>query len=88
MRIVCIVLAAVGILFVLHPEFTSAIAKALGVGRGTDLVLYVFIVACIYALMIMYVRQRELRRDITELTRQFALQNATKLGTAEGGQRT
>jgi hypothetical protein len=78
MRIVCVGLAATGVTFVLHPDFTNRLAKMLGVGRGADLLLYLFSVACVYALLVLYVRQRELRYQMTQLARSFALEHAVK----------
>ena len=85
MRVVSLILAAIGITFVLRPDFSNSLAKILGVGRGADLLLYLFSVSCIYALMVLYVRQRELRRQVTQLARSFALNNATDLGEPKLG---
>jgi len=80
MRIVSLILAGTGITFVLRPDFSNTLAKMLGVGRGADLLLYLFSVSCIYALLVLYVRQRELRRQVTQLARSFALGHASKPG--------
>jgi len=55
------------------PEATSRIARALGIGRGADLVLYSTVVAMGVGFWMVYIRLRQLRRDITLLVRHLAL---------------
>ena len=74
MLAVVLFLAAIG--FVLFPDFTTVIAKSLGVGRGTDLLLYVSLIAGIHAILLLYRRTRELERKITEQVRATALRDA------------
>jgi hypothetical protein len=75
-RMVVVVVATTGIIFVLRPELTNLIAHKLGVGRGTDLMFYFFFLAATYAFLIVYARHRELRRDLTKLARAFAIEHA------------
>lgn len=60
---------------VLRPGMTITLAKALGIGRGTDLVLYFFIIAFLGAAFYFYSRLVRLETAITILVRQLALQN-------------
>lgn len=55
------------------PEATSRIARALGVGRGADLVLYSTVVVMGVGFWMVYIRLRQLRREITLLVRHLAL---------------
>jgi hypothetical protein len=55
------------------PEATSRIAHALGIGRGADLVLYSTVVAMGVGFWMVYIRLRQLRREITLLVRHLAL---------------
>ena len=41
---------ALGILFTLKPEYTDQIAKLIGVGRGADLIIYLYILGGLGAL--------------------------------------
>jgi hypothetical protein len=75
-RMVVVLVATTGIIFVLRPELTNLLAHKLGVGRGTDLMFYLFFLASTYAFLIVYARHRELRRDLTKLTRSFAIEHA------------
>lgn len=78
-RFLVLALAALGVIFVLHPELTSRIAHFLGVGRGVDLMLYIFLVATVYALLQLYARVRTLDWQVTQLTRALAIANVRKL---------
>lgn len=66
----------VGILLVLRPEAADVIAHALGVGRGTDLLLYFLIIAIVYGSLLVYRKIKLLEDRQTELIRQIALANA------------
>lgn len=77
-RMVVVVVATMGIVFVLHPELTNSIAHKVGVGRGADLMFYLFSLASTYAFLIVYARHRELRRDLTKLTRSFAMKHGVE----------
>jgi hypothetical protein len=69
---------------VLRPEMTAQIAKALGIGRGTDLVLYFFIIACMGAALYFYGRIMKLETAITALVRQLALQDKAQTKSLGG----
>ncbi len=72
----------VGIYFVLYPDTTTLIAHWLGVDRGTDLMLYFFMLGTFFALTHLYGRQRELKLQLTQFIREEAIRNATMLGPA------
>jgi small membrane protein len=65
-----------GIVFVIFPEITNKIAHWLGVGRGADLLFYVAIVAFAYAILLLYSKIRSLEKQMAELVRLQALQQA------------
>ncbi len=71
---VLFVLLAVG--FVMFPNSTSDIAQFLGVGRGTDLLLYLTIFAGVHSCLLLYMRTRRMERKLTELVRGLAIRNA------------
>lgn len=76
-RRVLLVLFAVGTAFVIiSPSLLSHLARILGVGRGTDLLLYALAVAFLCFLATYYGRMRALNRQITALTRELALAQA------------
>ena len=60
------------------PETTVRVAHALGIGRGADLVFYCAVVVMMVGFWMVYIRLRHLRREITLLVRQIAIQDAEK----------
>ncbi len=74
-----LILVGVAVLFILFPEWTSVLAKKLGVGRGTDLVLYICIVLFYFVILKLYARMRKLEQQITDLIRKQALDEVEKL---------
>jgi hypothetical protein len=66
----------VGIALVMKPEWSSAGARALGVGRGADLILYVWTAISILVLANIHFRLRAQQGMITLLTRELALLKA------------
>ena len=69
--IACIL--AAGIFLVVFPDLTNKLATTLGVGRGADLVFYLFIVAFCYLILLVYAKIRKLERQLAELARRQAL---------------
>jgi small membrane protein len=65
-----------GILAVLWPGWVSALARQLGVGRGTDLLLYAFVVASLFIWLGMSRRMYELEQRIVRLTRAVAVDSS------------
>jgi hypothetical protein len=59
-----------------RPDLTSIVATSMGIGRGTDLVLYLFVLAFIATTFYFYSRYQRLQRQITELVRQQAIREA------------
>ena len=68
-----------------RPSLTEEIATALGIGRGTDVVLYVFVLALIGESFYFYSRYAELQREVTELMRHVSLAEARRGGAAPTG---
>lgn len=68
------VLAA--ILSVLFPQWLSWLARLVGVGRGTDLLLYALVVMFFVFVYTQYRRNVAIQRQLTLLARRVALQQA------------
>jgi hypothetical protein len=64
------------LLAVLRPDLTMLIARFMGIGRGTDLVLYLFVIAFLGAAFYFYNRMMLLEASLTRLTRHIALREA------------
>ncbi len=76
-RIVACALALIAVFFVLFPGRTTAIANIIGVDRGTDLVLYMFIMLFIFASILMYSKITMLEERQVELVRMLAIRDAS-----------
>ena len=75
--VIVFVLLAVGAAAVLAPEATlDDIAHAFGVGRGVDLITYVFEVAALFVLLHYYTKFVELQRQLTDVVRELAILRA------------
>ena len=72
--ILCTALA--GALVVTFPELATRTAHVLGIGRGADLIMYVFIVVILAAILNIHIKLRANNRQLTELARSIALQSA------------
>ena len=68
-----------GILFVLFPALTDKLAHLVGVGRGADLVTYLFMVFFFLAGIILYSKIRKIEAEQSELVRRIAVHQAEKL---------
>jgi hypothetical protein len=83
-RVGLVLFALANVYAVMRPDDLSAIAKLVGVGRGTDLVLYALVVAFMAGMFSFYQRFRVVDRRYTELARTVALREA-ELVNAERG---
>jgi hypothetical protein len=72
-KILFIAVGLVAVAAVLFPGVTQDVADLVGVGRGTDLVLYLAIVLVSYAALDIYLRFQDLNDQVTRLTRALAL---------------
>ena len=57
---------------IIWPEATTRVARAVGIGRGADLLLYIAVVAMIVGFFWVYIRLIRLRRNLTLLVRHLA----------------
>jgi hypothetical protein len=72
-RVLLLVFALVAMVSILAPTWVTRLAHLVGVGRGTDLLLYGLIVAFLGYTATSYRRFRLIERRLTELTRRIAL---------------
>jgi hypothetical protein len=72
-RILALGFVSAGLIAVLFPDYTSVLAEYLGVGRGTDLVMYFFIVTTIFFGIHFFSKVARIERCQTELVRALAI---------------
>jgi hypothetical protein len=73
--------AATAIIF---PNSTMVVARFLGIGRGTDLVVYLSVILILYLLFKVYMRLEQMDREVTKIVRAIALREGS-LGNLEDG---
>ncbi|MEU3774411.1 DUF2304 domain-containing protein [Streptomyces sp. NPDC032472] len=88
-RIAFSVFVVVNVYAVLRPTDVTWVAHRLGVGRGTDLVLYVMVLAMGFLTLNTFLRFRSLEKKLTDLARTVALNegarhNEERLGAPAG----
>lgn len=74
-----------GLYAVIRPDDLTWIANQIGIGRGTDLLLYILIMAFAFVTVSTYVRFREQDLRYARLARAVALQNAVRPGESMPG---
>ena len=75
-RLGLLLFAAFAVWSILFPSVWNHIARLVGVGRGTDMVLYALVVAFLSFTLTTYVRFREFEARYTKLARRLALDEA------------
>jgi hypothetical protein len=75
-RLLLLGFIVLAIVSVLYPKLLTHVASWVGVGRGTDLVLYLLFVLVLGFMASTYRRFRDLEHQITVLTRRLALDEA------------
>lgn len=75
-RIMVLLFAGTAVLSIFFPSILTYLAQFVGVGRGTDLVLYAFIVAFLVFMSTTHQRFRQTETAITKLSRRIALDEA------------
>ena len=75
-RIGFMVFCLFGIIAVIRPDMMTWIANKVGVGRGTDLLLYILTVVFGFFALNTFLRFRDAERRLTQLARAVALRDA------------
>ena len=75
-RLATLAFVAFAIVAIVVPSVVARIAHMVGVGRGTDLLLYVLVVAFLAQILSSFRRNGARERQITHLARRIALDNA------------
>jgi hypothetical protein len=73
LRMAGIAITGLGVVAVLWPDTTLWAAELVGVKRGTDLVLYIFVMTFLFTTLASFQRMYRLERQLTELAREVAL---------------
>lgn len=68
--------AALGLALVAAPDLANLSANAVGIGRGADLVIYIFILLSLAAIFNLHLRLRSEREVTTQIVRELAIRGA------------
>lgn len=74
--VILILFGAIGIVMVAVPDLTTMLARLVGVGRGTDLLIYLGLVGFGFLILLLYSNQREMGSRLTDLVRAIAIEQA------------
>ncbi|TYC97435.1 DUF2304 domain-containing protein [Arthrobacter echini] len=77
-RIMVLLFATGAVLSIFLPTLLTRLAAVVGVGRGTDLMLYAFIVSFLVYMSTTHQRFRQSEATLTKLSRRIALDEADK----------
>lgn len=77
-RIMVLLFAVAAVLSIFFPAILSQMARLVGVGRGTDLMLYAFIVSFLVYMSTTHQRFRQTETTLTKLSRRIALDEAER----------
>ena len=82
-RLAMLVLAAAGVALVIWPGLSERVAHLVGIGRGTDLIFYLFIIFCLFRFVSASAAQRRLEKRLAEVVREQALRDARPYVTGD-----
>jgi small membrane protein len=68
--------ASAGIYFVWMPEHSTQLAELVGIGRGVDLILYIWVCISLIVLLNLHLKLRAQTELITTLARKIAIADA------------
>lgn len=81
-RLILLSIFVIALVLIVYPEASTRLATLLGIGRGADLVFYLFILFVLFQFVRLAADRRAIQRDITEIVRITAIQNAQQGTTA------
>jgi hypothetical protein len=84
-RLAFLVFILLVVVAVLKPSWVSSLAHHMGVGRGTDLVLYLLAAAFVFVSVNTYFRFKTQETRFTELARFIAVRDAMELNAERFG---
>lgn len=75
-RIGLMLFAGFAVVSILVPDLWNRVASFVGVGRGTDVILYGLVVVFLSYMVTVYSRFRSMEASLTQLSRRIALDDA------------
>jgi hypothetical protein len=72
-RVIFAVIVGLGVALALYPDFSTRVANAIGIGRGADLLLYVFLLFSLFYNVHLAARLKNIESQIRSVVREQAL---------------
>jgi hypothetical protein len=66
------------LVFAIQPDWSSSVAKTVGISRGADLLFYLSHLTLFFIAFIYFLKLKEMEVRFTKLVRQLALENARR----------
>ena len=86
--VLTLLVASAGLYFVWMPEHSTQLAEAVGIGRGVDLILYIWVCLSLIVLLNLHLKLRTQMELITALARKIALADARPARVQTGQRET
>lgn len=77
-RIMILLFAIAAVFSIFFPTILTQLARIVGVGRGTDLMLYAFIVSFLVYMSTAHQKFRQMETTLTKLSRRIAIDEAER----------
>lgn len=77
-RLLALGIFALQVIAITFPDITSDFAQALGVGRGTDVLFYLFASGSVFVYVLLYGKMLSTEAKVTEVVRHVAIREARK----------
>ena len=71
-------LAVMGTVFIWNPEMANALAVLVGIGRGADLMLYVWLLMSLFLILRLHLLLRVQAQQVTQMARAMTLMRAER----------
>jgi hypothetical protein len=78
-RLIAILMGLVAILLILNPDWTANLAREFGVGRGTDLMLYLSVTGLGFFCLTLWAKLQDMEARLTQIIRTQALAEASQV---------
>lgn len=72
-KIILILILMSGFFIIFNPDIATLIANRVGVGRGSDLLIYINTILIFYLILTLSLGFRDLRNDIAKIVREIAM---------------
>jgi hypothetical protein len=72
-KVFLLLFVVAGVVAILDPAALTRVAHWVGVGRGTDLLLYATVVAFVFVTLVVYLRLKDYEKRLVKLARHIAL---------------